>query len=137
MMAEETQAMEVQEQERIPEERTEHIRDRARYLPKSDISETEDDYYLVMDMPGVDEDSIDITLEKNTLTINGITEVVGPEGYSLARAEYEIGDYERSFRLTDQIDRENIEAAYENGVLRLTLPKAEEAKTHKIAVKSG
>lgn len=136
-MTEETQAMEVQEQERIPEERTEHIRDRTRYLPKSDIYETEEDYNLVMDMPGVDEESIDITLEKNTLTINGFTSVEGPEGYSLARAEYEIGDYERSFRLTDQIDRENIEAAYENGVLRLTLPKAEEAKTRKIAVKTG
>lgn len=136
-MAEEKQAMEVQEQERVPEERTERIRDRTCYLPQADIYETEDNYFLVMDMPGVNEKSIDITLEKNTLTINGFTDVEAPEGYSLARAEYRIGDYERSFRLTDQIDRENIEASYENGVLRLMLPKAEEAKARKIAVKTG
>ncbi|MBS3750401.1 MAG: Hsp20/alpha crystallin family protein [Anaerolineales bacterium] len=136
-MTEEAKAMEVQEQERVPEERTERIRDKACYLPQSDIFETEENYHLVLDMPGVEENSIDITLEKNTLTINGYTDVERPEGYSLARAEYNIGDYERSFRLTDQIDRENIEASYENGVLRLSLPKAEEAKARKIKVKTG
>lgn len=136
-MTEEAKAMEVQEQERVPEERTERIRDKACYLPQSDIFETEENYHLVLDMPGVEENSIDITLEKNTLTINGYTDVERPEGYSLARAEYNIGDYERSFRLTDQIDRENIEASYENGVLRLSLPKAEEAKARKIEVKTG
>ncbi|MFO7942991.1 MAG: Hsp20/alpha crystallin family protein [Anaerolineales bacterium] len=136
-MTEEAKAMEVQEQERVPKERTERIRDKACYLPQSDIFETEENYYLVLDMPGVEENSIDITLEKNTLTINGYTDVERPEGYSLARAEYNIGDYERSFRLTDQIDHENIEASYENGVLRLSLPKAEEAKARKIKVKTG
>jgi HSP20 family molecular chaperone IbpA len=136
-MTEEAKAMEVQEQERVPEERTERIRDKACYLPQSDIFETEENYYLVLDMPGVEENSIDITLEKNTLTINGYTDVERPEGYSLARAEYNIGDYERSFRLTDQIDRDKIEASYENGVLRLSLPKAEEAKARKIEVKTG
>jgi len=136
-MTEEAKVMEVQEQERVPEERTERIRDKACYLPQSDIFETEENYYLVLDMPGVEENSIDITLEKNTLTINGYTDVKSPEGYSLARAEYNIGDYERSFRLTDQIDRDNIEASYENGVLRLSLPKAEEAKARKIEVKTG
>lgn len=136
-MAEETKAMEVQEQERLPEERTERIRDRAVYLPQADIFETDDNYYLVMDMPGVDEETIDITLDKNTLTINGYTNVQDPEGYSLAKAEYATGDYERSFRVTDQINREDIEASYENGVLRLILPKAEEAKARKIAVKTG
>ena len=136
-MAEETQAMEVQEQERLPEERTERIRDRAVYLPQADIFETDEDYYLVLDMPGVNEESIDITLEKNTLTINGFSDVQDPEGYSLAKAEYAMGDYERAFRVTDQISREDIEATYENGVLRLTLPKAEEAKARKITVKTG
>jgi len=136
-MTEEAKAMEVQEQESVPEERTERIRDKACYLPQSDIFETEENYYLVLDMPGVEENSIEITLEKNTLTINGYTDVERPEGYSLAQAEYNIGDYERSFRLTDQIDRENIEASYENGVLRLSLPKAEEAKARKIKVKTG
>jgi len=136
-MTEEAKAMEVQEQERVPEERTERIRDKACYLPQSDIFETEENYYLVLDMPGVEENSLDITLEKNTLTINGYTDVERPEGYSLARAEYNIGDYERSFRLTDQIDRDNIQASYENGVLRLSLPKAEEAKARKIEVKTG
>ncbi len=60
-----------------------------------------------------------------------------PEGYSLSFAEFQAGDYERSFRLTDQIDRDRIEAVYADGVLKLTLPKAEKAKAKKISVKTG
>jgi HSP20 family molecular chaperone IbpA len=52
-------------------------------------------------------------------------------------SEYRVGDYERRFRITDQIDRDKIDAVYQNGVLRLTLPKAEEAKPQKIDVKAG
>lgn len=136
-MTEKEQAMEIKDQKQVPTETTERTRDWPCFIPRADIFETEDAYLIKLDMPGVDENKIDITLEKNTLTINGYSNVERPEGYSLAAAEYRIGDYERSFRLTDRINQEDIEAAYEDGVLKLNLPKAEEAKARKIQVKVG
>ena len=134
-MAEDTKAMEVKEQQQVPMERSERTRECPCFSPRADIVETEDAYWIKLDMPGVDENRIDITLEKNTLTINGYTTMEDPEGYSLAFAEYRVGDYERSFRVTDKINQEEIDARYQDGVLKLTLPKAEEAKARKIEVK--
>jgi len=133
-MTEKNQAMEVKDQKQVPVKGSERTRDWPCFVPRADIVETKEDYVLTMDLPGVDEKEIDITLDKNTLTINGYSNVERPEGYSLAAAEYRVGDYERSFRLTDTIDREGIQASYTDGVLNLTLPKAEEAKARKIPV---
>lgn len=79
-------------------------------------------------MAGVTEKSIDITLENDQLTIQGFRDYENPEGHRIVYSEYELGDYYRSFTLGDKIDREKIEAKFKNGVLRLTLPKAEKAK---------
>jgi HSP20 family protein len=87
-------------------------------------------------MPGVDENSVDITLEQNVLTINGYVAPVEPEGYRLAYAEYRVGDYQRRFTISDQTDRDKIEAMMKDGVLRLHLPKMEPT-ARKIAVKAG
>lgn len=133
-MAKETKALEVQEQEQLPVEQSERMRECPCFIPRSDIMETEDQYLLALDMPGVEEGSIDITLEKQVLTISGQTVQEAPEGYSLAHTEFRNGDYERSFRITDAIDRDAIEAVFQDGVLRLMLPKAEEAKARKISV---
>jgi len=99
-----------------------------------DIYETNDAMFIVADMPGVDQSAVDITLEKNVLTIKGTVEPETPQNYSLAYAEYEIGDYERSFTLSNEIDQDNIEAKVNNGVLQLRLPKASVTKK-KITVK--
>jgi HSP20 family protein len=107
------------------------------FVPRVDIFETEADIKLLADMPGVSSDSVDITLEKNILTIRGQIDFERPEGYDLAYAEYAVGDYERTFALSDEVDREKIEATVKHGVLRLLLPKAESAKMRKIAVKAG
>ena len=136
-MAEETRAMDVQEQEMVPAGETERMRERPSFVPRADIFESEEEIFVCVDMPGVNEETIDITLEKNILTIDGNSAFQAPEGYSLAFAEYEPGDYERSFRLTDQIDRDGIEAVFKDGVLRLTLPKAAKAKRRKISVSAG
>lgn len=134
--ATELQAQEAEKQEMV-ESGAERTRDRRVFIPRVDIYETGDDLMLVADMPGVDESSVDITLEKNVLTINGNVEPAQPENYSLAYAEYAEGDYQRSFTLSDEIDRDNIEAVVSHGVLRLRLPKAGPAKTRKIAVKAA
>lgn len=107
------------------------------FVPRADIYETADDIFVVADMPGVDADSVDVTLEKNILTINGHVEPVQPGNFSLAFAEYEMGDYQRSFTLSNEIDQDKIEATVNQGVLRLRLPKAGPAKMRKIAVKAA
>jgi HSP20 family molecular chaperone IbpA len=136
-MDEEKKSLEVQEQDSVRAEEMERMRDCPCFIPRADIFENEEGYIVILDMPGIDEASLEITLEKQILNINGRTQIEAPEGYSLALSEYRVGDYERSFRLTDSIARDQIEAVYANGVLRLSLPKAEEAKPRKIAVKTG
>lgn len=137
-MANETdlQVHEAQKQQ-VAEMEAERTRDRKAFVPRADIYEDGEDIYVVVDMPGVDENSVEIALEKGVLTINGFVEPISPENYRLAYAEYEVGDYQRSFRLSNQIDQENIEATVKNGVLRLRLPKVGPAKTKKIAVKAA
>lgn len=136
-MAEERKDLEVQKEEAITLEEGERTRECPVYVPRADIFETEDQVTVIADMPGVDENSVDILLEKNTLTIRGLVEPEKHEGYTLSYAEYGVGDYERSFVLSNEIDRDKIEASMKNGVLRLILPKVEEVKTRKIQVKSS
>ena len=131
------QALEAEKQEITTMDDTERTRDRQCFIPRADIYETDDHIILLADIPGADENSTDITLEKNVLTINANVDWNMPDDYGLNYGEYGIGDYQRSFTLSDEIDRENIQASIANGVLRLQLPKAGPAKTKKISVKSG
>jgi HSP20 family protein len=137
-MAEE-QELQVQETEKqeLAEAGAERTRDRLAFVPRADIYETEEAIVVVADLPGVDETSVDVTLEDNVLTINGDVETYEPEGYGLSISEYRVGDYVRAFTLSDQIDREGIEASVKDGVLRLHLPKVTEARRHKIAIKGA
>jgi len=128
---------EMQKREASSPVETERTQARKVFIPRVDICETKDAIVLLADMPGVDEKSIDITLEKNVLTLLGRVEPDTYEGYRVAYVEYEAGDYERAFTLSDEIDRERIDASVKNGVLRLTLPKAEPVKLRKINVKSA
>lgn len=130
------QTMTVEKRENEVSESAERTRTGRTYVPRVDIYDTADGVVLLADMPGVDRESLDITLEKNILTIEGRVTIERPAGYDLAYAEYGIGDYYRTFALSDEVDRNRIEASVKNGVLRLTLPKSEAAKTRKIAVKA-
>lgn len=105
------------------------------FSPPVDIYETKDDIVMIADMPGVAKDAIDINLEKGVLSIKGRVDSFTPDGFELTYAEYDVGDYERSFTLDDTIEQEKIEASYNNGVLTLRLPKAEKVKPKKIEVK--
>lgn len=134
----EEKALQVEDTEKreVAETGAERTRDRLAFVPRADIYESDEAITIVADLPGVDETTLDITLENNVLTINGYVEMAPPEGYSLAYAEYRVGDYQRAFTLSDQIDREGIEAVLRDGVLRLHLPKITEAKKHRIAIKA-
>jgi HSP20 family protein len=135
-MAKKDQTMEVQKQEEAPADEMERTRSRRSFIPKADIYETEKEIIVLADIPGANEKTVDVTLEKNVLSINAYIEPAIPSGFDIAYAEYEEGDYQRSFRLSDEIDRDKIEAAVSDGVLRLRLPKLQEAATKKIAVKT-
>lgn len=128
---------EVQKQVAQTPVETERTKNRKVFVPKVDIYETRDSIVLIADMPGVDETSVDITLEKNILTITGSVEPLHIEGYSLAYTEYDIGDYQRAFTISDEVDRNKIDAVVKNGVLKITLHKAEQAKAKKIAITAG
>jgi HSP20 family molecular chaperone IbpA len=115
----------------------EKIRNVKTFVPRVDIYETKDSIFLIADMPGVDENTVDVELEKNILTITGKVEDGMLKDHTLIFSEYEVGDYERSFTLSDEIDREKINATVKQGVLRLELPKAEKIKPKKIAIKAA
>lgn len=131
-------SIEVQKKEELTtQEDAERTRECRCFIPRADIYENGDTIVIVADMPGVDDKNIDISLEKNILTINGYIEPKQPEGYTLNYAEYGVGDYQRRFALSNEIDMEKIKATVKNGVLRLYLPKAQAAKSRKITVKPG
>jgi HSP20 family protein len=138
-MSEESRDIQVQEVEKrqVAESEAERTRERPAFVPRADIYETDNEIVVLADMPGVDESSVDITLENNVLTINGYVPSESPEGYDLAYAEYQTGDYQRSFSLSNEIDQDQVEASMKDGVLRLRLPKITEARTRRIAVKTG
>ncbi|HVN23163.1 MAG TPA: Hsp20/alpha crystallin family protein [Syntrophorhabdales bacterium] len=127
-------AKEIQDKEQAQVERT---RSTTVYTPDVDILEKEDAIIVFADIPGADESNVDITLEKDVLTIYARVEPEVPEKHELLHAEYGIGDYQRSFTISNEIDREKIEAKVKTGVLRLVLPKAKVAQTRKITVKAG
>ena len=101
-----------------------------------DIVETEDALEIFADMPGVTRDTVEVTLEQRVLRIHGRAEMPLPEGLAPLYLEYQPGDYERAFTLSDAVDPAGIEARVRGGVLHLKLPKAGPAKRQKIEVRA-
>lgn len=105
------------------------------FVPPADIYETRDSLIVMCELPGVGSDGVDITLERRVLTIRGHTANQQHAGYQRVYAEYSDGDYERVFTLSEDIDRDRIEATAKDGVLHLVLPKAAPAKARRIELK--
>jgi HSP20 family protein len=107
------------------------------FLPPADIYETKDHLVVMAEMPGVPPDGVDITLERRVLTIRGRSVTSEHSGYQRVYNECADGDYERVFTLSENIDRDRIEATLKDGVLHLTLPKAEAARARRIELKTS
>jgi HSP20 family protein len=107
------------------------------FLAPADIYETKESIVVLAEMPGVGSDGVDITLERRVLTIRGRGAANAHAGYQCVYSEFADGDYERVFTLSENIDRDRIEATLKDGVLHLVLPKAETAKPRKIELKSS
>jgi HSP20 family protein len=100
-----------------------------------DIQETEEGYRLTAELPGLTKDDINITLENNVLRLSGerkFEKDVKKESYH--RIERAYGTFGRSFVLPQQVSSDKVEAAFKDGILTVTVPKAEQAKPRKIAI---
>jgi HSP20 family protein len=111
-------------------------RDETLYIaPPVDIFESEDALIVVADLPGVDKDAVNIRVEDNILTIKGSASY-NPRSSVLVE-EFNLQGYYRQFQLSDEVDQSKISAESKNGVLTITLPKAEKTKPKQIKVKLG
>lgn len=104
------------------------------FIPRADIKEIAEAYIIVADMPGVAQNDVSLTIEKNILTLRGKVTPLNLANLSPTWAEYEIGDYERTFTVTEGVERDAITANMVNGVLTITLPKAKPAQLKRISV---
>jgi len=104
------------------------------YVPSADIFETDEALCLVMEMPGVEKENIDVGLENGVLRVEGRIDFANYEGMEPVYTEYNVGHYTRTFGLPTKIDQERIRAQLEDGILTLTLPKAKEAQPRRIAI---
>jgi HSP20 family protein len=106
------------------------------HTPPIDIHEGPDGLLLEADLPGATERNLQVQLEDNVLSLYARIESPAPEGARVLHEEYRPGDFQRSFILSDEVDRERITADLKNGVLRLFLPKAERARVRRIEIKA-
>jgi HSP20 family protein len=104
------------------------------YRPNVDILERGDELLVLADMPGAKSDTIDVKFEDGTLEIHAAVTPRHGDGEECLLHEYGVGDYYRSFQVSEDIDSGKIAAEFANGVLTLHLPKAEALKPRKIAV---
>ncbi len=109
--------------------------DMEEWSPRADIYETDKEYRITCEMPGMNEKDIDIELKENVLTISGErkhSSEIKEENYH--RREIYYGTFRRSFTIPAEVDVNKIKAKYENGILSITMPKKEGAKSKKIKI---
>ena len=106
----------------------------ATFTPLIDIHEGPDGLVLVADIPGAGESDVQIEVEDNVLSLRARVAPPAPEGSRLLHQEFYSGDFQRSFILSDEVDREAISAEFKDGVLTLRLPRAARAKTRRIEI---
>lgn len=119
--------------EPLPEDRQRKVQ---AFTPPIDIHEEAEGLILEADLPGAVEQNLRIQLEDNVLSLYARIDSPVAEGARLLHEEYRVGDYQRSFILGDEVDRERITAELTHGVLRLFLPKADRQRTRRIEIKS-
>ena len=102
-----------------------------------DVWQADDGFHVALDLPGADPDSVDITTERNVLTISAERRPEYQQGQSVLVAERPQGSFTRQLQLGDTVDTENIQANYADGVLRLTIPITQAAQRRKVQVQTG
>jgi HSP20 family protein len=128
-----SQELNVREKQETPGEVT---RAGRTYVPHVDIYETKEGLWLWADMPGVDEQSINIQLDDGVLSIEGQVDLKEYENVTPLYTEYNVGNYLRRFTLSSDVDSDRIVAHMQDGVLALEMPKTERAKPRTIAIRN-
>ncbi len=107
------------------------------FAPALDVEESDEHFTLHVELPGVDPDEVEITLEENVLTIAGERSFYADRtADGFRRVERSFGRFHRAVRLPDRVDADGVEATVRHGLLTITVPKAEEAKPRRIAISS-
>jgi HSP20 family protein len=128
-----SQALEVKEKKEVVSKEEKTVP--ARYfLPTTDIYETDAALTVVMEIPGVEKNDIEVSLESDVLRVEARIDFSKYEGLEPLYTEYNIGHFARAFTLSRKIDQQQIGAEVADGVLTLTLPKAREAQPRRIAI---
>ena len=128
-----SQSLELQEKKELvsTDEQTLPVR---YYVPTTDILETEDALTVVMELPGVEKQAVDVSIENDVLRIEARIDPAKYEGMEPLYTEYNVGHFARSFTLSNKIDQQQISAQLEDGILTLTLKKAKEAVPRRISI---
>jgi HSP20 family protein len=108
----------------------------GRFVPAIDVTEDEDNVVLTAEVPGMTKEDLDVTVDNGVLTLRGEKkEESEDKGKDYHRVERRYGRFERRIRLPQYVNAEAIGASYQDGILKLTMPKAEAAKTRSIQIK--
>ena len=128
-----SQALEVQEKKELVSKDEQTVPARY-YVPSTDIFETDNALTVVMELPGVDKQAIDVNVENDVLRVDARIDYSNYEGLEPLYTEYNIGHFARSFALSNKIDQQQISAELEDGVLTLTLKKTRDALPRQIPI---
>jgi HSP20 family protein len=110
----------------------------GRWMPRTNVSESDTSYRLSMELPGVDADAVSVEMHDGVLEISGSRpEVKEVEGVRFLKAEQRTGEFRRKFEFTTLVEADKIEAQFENGLLLIELPKSEKVLPRKINIKVG
>jgi HSP20 family molecular chaperone IbpA len=127
------QALQVQEKKEVSTKNEKTVP--ARYfVPLTDIFENDEALTVVMEMPGVEKKDLEVHVEDEVLRVEGRIDFSKYENLEPHYAEYNVGHYARSFAISNKIDTQRINAALEDGVLTLKLPKVEQARPRRIPI---
>jgi HSP20 family molecular chaperone IbpA len=127
------QELQVQQKRELEKQQESTYPTRA-FVPVTDIFETDEALRVVLEMPGVSRENVEVGIENNVLTISGRIDFSKYEGLQPLYTEYNIGNYTRSFTISSDIEQDGIKAEVKDGVMTLVLPKPEKAKPRKIRV---
>jgi HSP20 family protein len=127
------QELQVQQKREVEQKEEQTVPART-FIPTTDIYETADKLTVVMEMPGVQKNNIEVAVEHDVLKVYGRLDFSNYTGLQAIYTEYNVGHYARSFRLSSKIDQGKITAEIKDGVLHLSLPKTQEAKPRTISV---
>ena len=128
-----SQELQVQQKREVEKKQESTVPSRA-FVPVTDIFETDHALNVVLEMPGVAKENVDVSVENDVLTIEGRIDYSKYEGLRPVYTEYNVGHYVRSFQISSRVEQDAISAELKDGVMTLVLPKAEKAKPRKIKV---